>query len=192
MSGFTAVGYFLISLFFGLIVFALWLRIALRYLRVSSLNPVSRLVLSLTDPVLIPVNSLLKQKYQPSQKYDWTAFALLIVVECFKLLFLSLIIFHAIMPIAYLVLYVLADLIIEPCNLLFYAILVRVIMSFVNPGWQHPVADFLRLLTEPLLQLGRKIIPDISGFDFSPFVVMIILKIITLFISASLPGKLLY
>ena len=72
------------------------------------------------------------------------------------------------MPILFILLYVLADLIIQPCNLLFYAIIIRVIMSYANPGWQHPLADFLRLLTEPLLILGRKIIPDISGFDFSP------------------------
>ena len=88
-------------------------------------------------------------------------------------------------------LYVLADLIIQPCNLLFYAILIRVIMSYVNPKWQHPATDFLRIITEPLLILGRKIIPDISGFDFSPIIMMIILKIITLFIGASLPWNLL-
>lgn len=72
-----------------------------------------------------------------------------------------------------------------------FAILVRVIMSFVNPGWQGPIADFLRILTEPLLKLGRKFISNIAGFDFSPFIIMIVLKIITLFISASLPWRLL-
>ncbi|HFD2358171.1 TPA: YggT family protein, partial [Legionella pneumophila] len=41
------------------------------------------------------------------------------------------------------------------------------------------------------LRLGRIIVPDISGFDFSPFIIMVILKIITLFLSASLPWKLL-
>ena len=46
---------------------------------------------------------------------------------------------------------------------LFYMILIRVIMSFVNPHWQGPLADFLRLLTEPLLKLGRRVVPDISG-----------------------------
>ena len=34
-------------------------------------------------------------------------------------------------------------------------------------------------------------LPDISGFDFSPMVIMILLKIITLFINANLPLNLL-
>lgn len=191
MSGFTAVGFFLISLIFGLIIFGLWVRIALRYLRVSSLTPFSQLISSITDPVVKPFNVLFKQKYKPGQKYDWMTFAVLIPVELIKIIILSLLVFHALIPIPFIVLYLFADLIIQPCNLLFYAVLIRVIMSYANPRWQHPMADFLRLLTEPLLILGRRIIPNISGFDFSPIVIMILLKIITLFISASLPWNLL-
>lgn len=191
MSGFTAVGFFLCSLFFGLMIFGLWIRIALRYLRVSSLSPFNQLIASITDPFIKPFNVLLKQKYKPGQKYDWVAVGVLILVEVIKLICLSLLAFHTIMPLAFILIYLVSDLIIQPCNLLFYAILIRVIMSYVNPGWQHPMADFLRLLTEPLLTLGRRIIPIISGFDFSPLVIIILLKVITLFISASLPFNLL-
>lgn len=191
MSGFTAVGFFLTSLLFGLIIFALWLRIAIRYFRVSTLTPFSRLIYSVTDPIISPLNTLFRLKHQPGQRYDWMTFAVLVFVELLKIICLSLLAFHKLIPSLFLFIYVLADLIIQPCDLLFYAILIRVIMSYVNPGWQNPVADFLRVLTEPLLILGRKLVPDISGFDFSPFIIMIILKIITLFISASLPGRLL-
>ncbi|WP_298625523.1 YggT family protein [uncultured Legionella sp.] len=191
MSGITAVGIFLTSLVFGILIFALWLRIALRLLRVSALSPLSQVVLSITDPIIKPLNSIFKLKYQPGQKYDWMAFAVLVLVEFLKIICLSMLAFHKLMPIGYIVLYVVADLIIQPSDLLFYAILIRVIMSYVKPDWQHPVADFLKLLTQPLLILGRRIIPDISGFDFSPFVIMVILKIITLFISAYLPWPLL-
>lgn len=191
MSGFTVVGFFLVSLFFNLIIFTLWLRIALRYLRISSLSPFSQLIHTLTNPVMSPVNALLKLRYESKNRYDWTAFAILILVELLKITMLSLLAFHTLMPLLWIIIYVLADLIVQPCDLLFYAILIRVIMSFVNPGWQHPLADFLRVLTEPLLIFGRRIIPDISGFDFSPFIIMIILKVITLFISASLPGSLI-
>lgn len=191
MSGLVSVVFYLISLIFGLVIFCLWLRIALRYLRISTLSPFGQLIHSLTDPVINPVNNLFKLKYQPGQKYDWMAFIILIIVEFIKIISLSLLAFHKIIPFLLLVLYVIADLIIQPCDLLFFAILIRVIMSYANPGWQHPLADFLRKLTEPLLFLGRKIIPDISGFDFSPFIIMVILKLITIFISTSLPGHLL-
>lgn len=191
MSGFTAVGFFLVSLFFGMIIFVLWLRIALRYLRVSALSPFGRLIHSVTDPVIRPFGLVIKPLYKPGQRYDWPAFAVLILVELIKILCLSLLAFHAIIPVLFIGVYILADLIIQPCDLLFYAIIIRVIMSYVNPTWQHPVADFLVRLTEPLLRLGRMIVPDISGFDFSPFIMVIILKVITLFIGASLPWPLI-
>ena len=55
MSGFTAVGFFLVSLFIGLIIYSLWIRISLRYLRVSSLNPFNKLVNSITNPLINPI-----------------------------------------------------------------------------------------------------------------------------------------
>ena len=191
MSGITAVGLFLVSLFFSLVIFSLWLRIALRYLKISSLNAFSQMIYSVTDVYIKPVNELLKITYKPGNLYDWTALGVLVIVEFLKIICVSLLTFHTLIPFTLIVVYVIADLIVQPCDILFYAILFRVIMSYANPGWRHPIADFLRLLTEPLLILGRRLVPDISGFDFSPFVVMVILKIISLFINASLPWRLL-
>lgn len=191
MSGFTTVGFYLVSLFFSLIIFTLWIRISLRFLRISALNQFSQLIHTLTNPLVNPLNVLLGQKYKPGQRFDWIAFAVLVLIEFIKITLLGLLVYKTLLPLLLICIYVVADLIIQPCDLLFYAILIRVIMSYTNPGWQHPIADYLRILTQPLLILGRKIIPDISGFDFSPFIMMIILKVITLFISAYLPGGLL-
>jgi YggT family protein len=191
MSGLTAVGLFVVSLFFSLLIFTIWLRMALRYFRISALNPLSQLIHTITDPLVNPVQMVLKQKPKPGQKYDVPAIIVLVLVEILKIFIISLLAFHGMMNLGYFVLYVLADLIIQPCDMLFFAVLIRVIMSFVNPAWNGPVADFLRILTEPLLKLGRKIIPDISGFDFSPFLVLMILKVITMFINANLPWRLL-
>lgn len=191
MSGITAVGFFLFSTFFSFVIFSLWLRIALRYFKVSSLNPLSQMIYSMTNPIVNPVNQILKLKHQPKVRYDWVAFGVLVAVECIKIICLSLLVFHTIVPFGIIIVYVAADLIVQPCDLMFYAILIRVVMSYANPGWQHPLADILRLLTEPLYNLGRRIIPNVSGFDFSPFVMSIILKIISLFITYSLPLRLL-
>ena len=190
MSGFIAVGYFLVTLFFGLVIYALWLRIALRYLRISSLNVFNKLISTLTNPLVQPIHFLLKYHYQARQKYDWVAFTIIIFIEFIKIFVIGLLLYHTTLPLLLVLIYVLADLIIQPCNVLFYAILIRALMSYVNPNWYHPAADFLRILTEPLLIIGRKIVPDISGFDFSPIIIMIILKVITLFINAYLPFNL--
>lgn len=185
MSGLVSVGYFLFSLLFSLLTFVLWTRIALRYFRISALHPVCLAINRLTNPVLAPLSVLFTSKTKRLSRYDWSCFIALVIVEIAKFITFGWLLLGIFMPIALVVLYVAADLIVQPCDLLFYAILIRVIMSWVNPGWQHPFADVLRHVTKPILQTARRLIPDIAGFDFSPFLALIVLKVITLFISSS-------
>lgn len=191
MSGLTSVGYFLFSVIFGLVIAALWLRIAIRFFRISAINPFCQLIFRVTNPVVDPVSKLFRIKALPGGRYDVIAFLILIVAEAIKIICLSYFAFGKLMPLVYVVLYILADLVIQPCDLLFYAIIFRVIMSFANPNWQHPITQVLRTITEPALVLGRRLVPDISGFDFSPYIMLIILTVVTLFIRGSLPVKIL-
>ena len=189
MGGFAAVGYFLVSVTFGVILFILWLQIAIKYYRISLINPLAQMTYTLTHPITHPINRLFG--FGPSLRYDWASLLVLIIVEFIKILSISLLSFQQILPFVYLVLYVAADFIIQPLNLLFYALIIRVVLSYTNPKWQHPTVVCLNIITDPLIRIGRRIVPDISGFDFSPFIMMIILKVIALFISNSLPGNLL-
>ena len=191
MSGIFAVVHFLVTLFFSLALFVLWLRIFLRYFKISSLHPVSQAINTFTDPLVKPLENLIATEKKGPRQYDWACFALVVITEIIKFILLSFLLYKAMMPITYLILFVLTDLIVQPCNLLFYILLVRVIMSWVNPTWHHPLAEVMNKITDPLLTLGRSIIPDISGFDFSPYIILIILKIIVLFMSASMPLRLI-
>lgn len=191
MSGLIAVSYFLFNLLFSFIVFVLWVRIALRYFRISNLHPISQGIHKLTNPIIMPLNNLIRTNKKRLSKYDWGCLCVLVFIELLKFELIDLIFLSQKLPWKFIPLYALADLIVQPCNLLFYAILIRVIMSWVNPMWQHPAADLLRIITEPLLRLGRLIIPDISGFDFSPYLMLAILQVITLFIGTLLPYHLI-
>jgi YggT family protein len=190
MSGIIAVSHFLVSLIFSLIIWCLWIRIALRYLRYSSLDPFNQLINTLTNPLTLPLHYILRVTYLPKNRFDWIAIIALLLIEFIKFITLGALVFYILIPFPYLCLFSLADLIIQPCNFLFYAVLFRVIMSYTNPNWRHPIAHFLHMVTNPLLVFGRKIVPNISGFDFSPIIIMTLLKVITLFISAYLPANL--
>lgn len=186
MAGLLSVTYFLAYLFFSLILLLFWLRMFLRYHRVSVVHPISQLVYQLTGPLTRPLEAIFYKKYLP--RYDWVCFFYIILIETLKVLIFSLLLYKIILPLPYLPLFIVAALIIDPCDLLFYALLIRVILSWLNPSWQqHPAADILKIITNPLIRIGHRIIPNISGFDFGPFVMMIVLKVITLFISSSLP-----
>ena len=74
-------------------------------------------------------------------------------------------------------------------NILFYllwgAVLVRAILSFVIPAIGRDVPPFLLavndaavLITEPLLAPIRRILPTFGGLDFSPMALIIILIVV--------------
>jgi len=189
MRGLIVISYFLFTLVFSLLTFILWARIALRYLRISPLHPVSQAINNLTNPVVLPFEHFFAhtKKKRRVNRYDWACFCILILVELLKFTSIAALFINQNLSWGFIPLYTLADLIVEPCNLLFYALIIRMVMSFVNPRWHHPVADVIRALTDPLLHLGHRIIPNISGFDFSPYLMLVLLKIITIYIDASLP-----
>lgn len=58
--------------------------------------------------------------------------------------------------------------IITVLDILKYAILVRVIMSWIQVNPHGRVARFVYEITEPLLKLVRKILPRTGMIDFSP------------------------
>ncbi len=187
MLGLVEVGYFIFALFFSLIAFILWARIALRYYKVSPLHPMAQSIYALTNPIILPLTHKFTAHKPRPNRYDWPCFSVLVLVELLKFIAIGSLMYGIHLPLSFVPLYTLADLIVQPCNLLFYAILIRVIMSFANPTWHHPISLLIQVITDPLLRIGRRIIPDISGFDFSPYIMMVILKVISIFISTSLP-----
>ncbi len=191
MSGLHSVGYFLVSTLFGLAIFILWLRIGLVYFRISALHSIGQAVYRLTDPFILPFSKLLQIRMTRQQRYDWLSLSIVIVLVSMKYLLASMIYLDSSGLNGWLIAVCTAvDLIVQPCNILFYALLIRVIMSWVNPHWQHPLNALLFMITEPMLSWIRRYIPPVAGFDFSPLAMIMALKIITLFVTASLPFQL--
>lgn len=187
MNGLITVGHYLFGLVFSFLTFILWVRIGLRFFQVSALNPVSRFINTLTNPALHSIDALILKKQGKRSRYDWAAFLAILIVELLQFTVLGLLFLKITLSLLDILILILADLIIVPCNILFFSLIIRVIIDWVRPDWHHPIVDLLRLFTEPLLVFGRKIIPDISGFDFSPLVMLILLKLILIFVTASIP-----
>jgi YggT family protein len=58
-------------------------------------------------------------------------------------------------------------------NILFILILARIVLSFTQSGYYHPVGRAIFNVTEPLLAPIRAILPPMGGFDFSPIVLLL-------------------
>ena len=65
---------------------------------------------------------------------------------------------------------------------LVFTILSIVVLADVIVAWildpYHPVRSFLDSIVQPMLDPIRRILPPISGIDFSPFVLLIVLRIV--------------
>jgi YggT family protein len=72
------------------------------------------------------------------------------------------------------------DLIVEIVGLAFtflwIVVLADVIVAWVLDPF-HPVRRFLDSIVQPMLDPIRRIIPPVSGIDFSPLVLLIVLNI---------------
>jgi YggT family protein len=67
-----------------------------------------------------------------------------------------------------------------------WLIIIRVLMSWVNPDPYNPIVQFLIKVTEPVLGPARRLIPAIGPVDISPIVTLLILKALQRFLVLTL------
>ena len=67
-----------------------------------------------------------------------------------------------------------------------WMIIIRAIISWVNPDPYNPIVQFLHRSTEPVLQPVRRLLPITYGIDFSPLVVIIAIMFLDQFLVGSL------
>jgi len=67
-----------------------------------------------------------------------------------------------------------------------WLIIIRAILSWINPGSYHPLVQFLYRITEPVLGFVRQFIPSFGGLDLSPLIVILILYFVKNFVVKTL------
>ncbi|MGR3806568.1 YggT family protein [Pasteurella testudinis DSM 23072] len=159
---------FLVQTVIGLYTFILVLRAWFQYCQVDFYNPLSQVVVKLTQPVLAPLRKLI-----PTRKnIDFAALVLAFVLNMLKypLLIGS---FDGASLWQFAVIGVLA-VVKAFGEMIFWAILIRAVMSWFSQG-NHPLEYQLYRITEPLLAPIRRILPNTGMIDFSVMALAFIL-----------------
>ena len=61
-------------------------------------------------------------------------------------------------------------------NIYMWVIIIRALISWVNPDPYNPIVQFLQRATEPVLRPLRKLVPTYRlGFDLSPLIAILII-----------------
>jgi len=63
-------------------------------------------------------------------------------------------------------------------NVLFFAILGRVLVSWIDPLGNLRVSQILRDITEPILGPIRSVLPTIGMIDLSPLVAILLIRLL--------------
>jgi YggT family protein len=65
-------------------------------------------------------------------------------------------------------------------TLYMYIIIAGAVLSWVNPDPYNPIVRFIHNVTEPVLyQVRRRIPVNFGGIDFSPFIVILVILLLT-------------
>jgi YggT family protein len=64
-----------------------------------------------------------------------------------------------------------------------WVVVVRVLISWINPDPYNPIVQFLRGVTDPALDAMRRFVPKFmwsTGLDFTPLLLIIMLQVIVM------------
>lgn len=72
-------------------------------------------------------------------------------------------------------------------QVLSFAILGRVLLSWVDPMGNMRITQILNDVTEPMLAPIRNLLPQMPMFDFSPIIAMLLLQVLGQLITSVIP-----
>jgi YggT family protein len=76
-----------------------------------------------------------------------------------------------------LLVFCIADLIALILTVFLVAVIIQVILSWINPGQYNPVIGLVHKLSDPVLKPIRRLIPSLGGLDLSPLFATLLLLV---------------
>ncbi len=165
-------GVFLVQTLFGLYILAIMLRFLLQWVRADFYNPASQFLVKVTNPLLKPLRRLIPGFWG----MDLAAIVLMLLLQMLELFLVGVIVGQA-FSLPGVALMSIGELLSLAIYVFIFAIIIQIILSWIQPGSYNPVIGLINRLTEPLLAPARRLIPPVSGLDLSPLAVLILLQL---------------
>lgn len=163
---------FIIDSLFSLYILAVLLRFLLQYFGADFYNPLAQFLLKATHPPL----KFLRRFVPAIGKLDTSSLVLAMLLQMLADVLIVLLRGGSISLVALLFLS-LTQLISLLLNIFIFSVFARAILSWIMPMSYDAATSVLISLTEPLLKVCRRVVPDMGGVDFSPLVVILALQL---------------
>ena len=173
MLGLNDAAVFIIKTLGSLYLLIVLLRFILQLVRANFYNPLCQFIVKATQPLLKPLRRVIPSMFG----LDMSSLVLALIVQMLLMaVILTLKGFEVdwllLMPWSVIALFSLF------LNVLFYAMIISVILSWVAPGSHNPGAELVAQITEPVLAPFRRIIPNLGGLDISPIFAFIAIQLL--------------
>jgi len=79
------------------------------------------------------------------------------------------------------------DIITSLLNVYMWVVIIRVLISWINPDPYNPIVQFLRSVTDPAIEGLRRALPSFlwsTGLDFTPLVLILLLQVLMRFLES--------
>jgi YggT family protein len=159
---------FLIQTLGGLYAFVVILRFLLQLTKADFYNPLSQFVVKVTSPVLRPL-----RRYIPGFRgLDISSLVLAWLVQTLVLFLVGVLAGLGLASLGA-VLWSLPALVELAIDVFLYGVIIRVILSWINPDPFNPMVQLIHTLTDPVMAPVQRRLPPIGGLDLSPIAVTI-------------------
>jgi YggT family protein len=165
---------FIVQTVIGMYVMILLIRFLLQLTRADFYNPIAQALVKVTQPIVGPLQNMLPKMGRISLPTLIVAF----VVQAVLIGLVFMLSGYGWPNVLNLGVWSLIGLASQLLDVLFFAILGSIIMSWVAPQSSHPATLLLHQITEPVMAPARRMLPNLGGLDFSPIVVFIIINLI--------------
>lgn len=169
---------FLIRVFGSLYLCVILLRFLLQTVRADFYNPVSQMLVTLTNPLLIPLRRVIPGLWG----VDIAAIVLAILFHWLVMQILLFVIGGGFITPLLIVPWSIVGVLLNIITIYVFAGLVLMIVSFVAPFSANPVVLLVKQLLTPLMAPIQRYVPSAGGLDFSLFFLMIGLYILRIVI----------
>ncbi|MCE6979247.1 YggT family protein [Pseudomonas frederiksbergensis] len=173
MLGLNDAAIFVIQTLCSLYLLIVLLRFILQLVRANFYNPLCQFAVKATQPLLKPLRRVIPSMFG----LDMSSLVLALIVQM-ALYAVILLLKGYEVDVLFLAPWALIGIFALFLKILFWAMIISVILSWVAPGSHNPGAELVQQITEPVLAPFRRIVPNLGGLDISPIFAFIALQLL--------------
>jgi len=170
MNVLNQAGAYLINTLFDLYLYVLAIRFILAFERSNYFNPITRFIITITQPIV----ALLRRLLPTTKGFELSTLFLILILEILKCFLISFLFIGSTSFMGVLLISV-TEMLKLFLNIFFFAILFNAILSWVRT-YPSPISEILNQLSAPIMRPLRRVIPPVANFDISPIPALILLQ----------------